>query len=204
MTAEEVELTQATLAKYIIQQTRHGERDQRRLRDGALLHFGQSNLRHLPPDRRLRPECLDRFLEFSLDVSSRVPNIPHRFRESLLRYTKFVGPVLNFVRLQETDAASVLRTFVGEVVGHGGFSDMTFNAASAGEFPRRELHDLAQYALPSADRAARFLVRAGAMGSHGADGRRCGASLGPALALHAPDSVLVSDGCCMTAPSGYG
>jgi hypothetical protein len=39
MTAEEVELTQATLAKCIIQQTRHGERDQRRLRDGALLHL---------------------------------------------------------------------------------------------------------------------------------------------------------------------
>jgi hypothetical protein len=42
MTAEEVELTQATLAKYIIQQTRHGERDQRRLRDDALLHLANA------------------------------------------------------------------------------------------------------------------------------------------------------------------
>jgi hypothetical protein len=50
--AASVELTRATLAKYIIQQARHRERDQRRLRDGALLHLAQSKLRHLPPDQR--------------------------------------------------------------------------------------------------------------------------------------------------------
>jgi hypothetical protein len=36
------------LAKYIIQQARHGERDQRRLRDGALLQYAQSNLKSKP------------------------------------------------------------------------------------------------------------------------------------------------------------
>jgi hypothetical protein len=52
MTAKEVEFTRATLAKYIIQQARHGERDQRRLRDGALLHLVQSKLRHLPDQKQ--------------------------------------------------------------------------------------------------------------------------------------------------------
>jgi hypothetical protein len=37
-----------TLAKYIIEQARQGERDERRLRDGALLQFTQSNLRNPP------------------------------------------------------------------------------------------------------------------------------------------------------------
>jgi hypothetical protein len=36
------------LAKYIIEQARHGERDQRRLRDGALLQYAQSNLKSKP------------------------------------------------------------------------------------------------------------------------------------------------------------
>jgi hypothetical protein len=35
------------LARYIIEQARYGELDQCRLRDGALLHLAQSNLR--PP-----------------------------------------------------------------------------------------------------------------------------------------------------------
>lgn len=37
-----------TLAKYIIEQARQGERDERRLRDGALLQYTQSNLRNPP------------------------------------------------------------------------------------------------------------------------------------------------------------
>jgi hypothetical protein len=57
-----------------------------------------------------------------------VPDVPYRFREPLLRYTEFVGPVLDFVRLQQTDAASVLRTFVREIVGHRVLSDLRFNA----------------------------------------------------------------------------
>ena len=44
-----VELMRTTLAKYIIEQARHGELDQGRLRDGALLHLAQSNLRYPPP-----------------------------------------------------------------------------------------------------------------------------------------------------------
>jgi hypothetical protein len=43
---KQIELTRAILAKYIIEQARHGERDQCRLRDGALLHLAQSNLRY--------------------------------------------------------------------------------------------------------------------------------------------------------------
>jgi hypothetical protein len=37
-----------TLAKHIIEQARYGERDQRRLRDGALLHYNQSKLKSKP------------------------------------------------------------------------------------------------------------------------------------------------------------
>ena len=37
-----------TLAKYIIEQARYGERDRRRLRDGALLQYAQSKLRDKP------------------------------------------------------------------------------------------------------------------------------------------------------------
>jgi hypothetical protein len=36
------------LAKHIIEQARQGERDERRLRDGALLQYSQSNLRNPP------------------------------------------------------------------------------------------------------------------------------------------------------------
>jgi hypothetical protein len=46
---EQIELMRATLAKYIIEQARHGELDQGRLRDGALVHLAQSNLRYPPP-----------------------------------------------------------------------------------------------------------------------------------------------------------
>ena len=37
-----------TLAKHIIEQARYGERDQRRLRDGALLQYTQSKLKSKP------------------------------------------------------------------------------------------------------------------------------------------------------------
>jgi hypothetical protein len=49
---KQADLTRATLAKYIIKQARQGERDQRRLCDGALLHLAQSNLRYSPRDRK--------------------------------------------------------------------------------------------------------------------------------------------------------
>jgi hypothetical protein len=49
---KQVELMRATLAKYIIEQARHGERDQGRLRDGALLHLARSNLRYPPRDQK--------------------------------------------------------------------------------------------------------------------------------------------------------
>jgi hypothetical protein len=62
---------------------------------------------------------LAQFLEFSFDFSSGVPDVPDGFGKPLLRYTELVGPVLNFVRFQKADAASVLRTFVAEIVRHG-------------------------------------------------------------------------------------
>jgi hypothetical protein len=49
---KQIELVRENLAKYIIEQARHGELDQCRLRDGALLHLSQSNLRHPPRDRK--------------------------------------------------------------------------------------------------------------------------------------------------------
>ena len=39
-----------TLAKYMIEQAKQGELDQRRLQEGALLHFTRSYLRSLPRD----------------------------------------------------------------------------------------------------------------------------------------------------------
>jgi hypothetical protein len=48
LSGEQSELTRELLAKYIIEQARQGELDQRRLRDGALLHLAQSNLRRAP------------------------------------------------------------------------------------------------------------------------------------------------------------
>jgi hypothetical protein len=49
---KQIELMRATLAKYIIEQARHSEHDHRRLRDGALLHLAQSNLRYPPRDQK--------------------------------------------------------------------------------------------------------------------------------------------------------
>ena len=45
----EAQAMRDVLAKYIIEQARHGERDQRRLREGALLHYAQLSLRKNPP-----------------------------------------------------------------------------------------------------------------------------------------------------------
>jgi hypothetical protein len=48
LSVQQSELTRELLAKYIIQQARQGELDERRLRDGALLHLAHSNLRPSP------------------------------------------------------------------------------------------------------------------------------------------------------------
>ena len=45
---KQTELVRATLAKYIIEQARCGELDERRLSEGALLHLARSNLRYPP------------------------------------------------------------------------------------------------------------------------------------------------------------
>jgi hypothetical protein len=44
----EAEAMRDRLAKYIIDQARHGERDQRRLREGALLHAARLSLNRKP------------------------------------------------------------------------------------------------------------------------------------------------------------
>jgi hypothetical protein len=64
------------------------------------------------------PQRLSQFPEFFLHGNSGVPDVPHRLGQPLFRDPEFVGPVLNFVRLEEADAASVLRTFVREIIGH--------------------------------------------------------------------------------------
>jgi hypothetical protein len=46
--SDQSEQARNTLAKYIIEQARQRERDERRLRDGALLQYAQSNLRNPP------------------------------------------------------------------------------------------------------------------------------------------------------------
>jgi len=53
------EAVRDTLAKHIIEQACYGERDQRRLRDGALLQYAQSKLKSKPiarPSRRRHRE----------------------------------------------------------------------------------------------------------------------------------------------------
>lgn len=47
-----VELTRQVLATHIIEMAKRGERDQRRLREDALLHLAQSNLRSAPNTER--------------------------------------------------------------------------------------------------------------------------------------------------------
>ena len=49
---EQTEVVRETLAKYIIEQARCGELDERRLRDGAVRHLAQSNLRRPLRDRK--------------------------------------------------------------------------------------------------------------------------------------------------------
>jgi len=50
---KQTELVRATLAKYIIEQARRGELDERRLSEGALLHLARSNLRYPTGDKAL-------------------------------------------------------------------------------------------------------------------------------------------------------
>jgi hypothetical protein len=60
-TSAHAESARAILAKHIIEAAKQGELDQRRLRDGALVAWTQSNLRSAPyhPRRRLE-NALDR------------------------------------------------------------------------------------------------------------------------------------------------
>jgi hypothetical protein len=50
-TKAETDVARAILAKHIIEAAKQGERDQRRLRDGALVTFAKANLRSGPRQR---------------------------------------------------------------------------------------------------------------------------------------------------------
>ena len=65
---------------------------------------------------------LGQSFQLSFNCVCRVSNVPHRFRKPLLRYIEFVGPILNFMGLEQADSASILRNPVGEIIGHTFFS----------------------------------------------------------------------------------
>jgi hypothetical protein len=55
-TGAHAETVRSILAKHIIEAAKQGERDQGRLRDGALVAWNQANLRSVPHRARRRPE----------------------------------------------------------------------------------------------------------------------------------------------------
>lgn len=55
-TSVHAEAARAIIAKHIIEAAKQGELDQRRLRDGALVAWAQSNLRKVPSPARRRVE----------------------------------------------------------------------------------------------------------------------------------------------------
>src|SRR5437899_4910473 len=59
-TGAHAECARAILAKHIIDAAKQGERDQQRLRDGALLAWVQSNLRPVPRPRSLTEKAAHR------------------------------------------------------------------------------------------------------------------------------------------------
>jgi hypothetical protein len=59
-TGAHAEAARAVLAKHIIDAAKQGERDQQRLRDGALLTWAQSNLRSVPRSRSLTERAAHR------------------------------------------------------------------------------------------------------------------------------------------------
>jgi hypothetical protein len=61
---------------------------------------------------------LSKPFQLSFNCICRVSDVPHRFRKPFLRYIEFVGPVLNFMRLQQADSAAILRTPIGEIIWH--------------------------------------------------------------------------------------
>ena len=61
---------------------------------------------------------LSKPFQLSFNCICRVPDLPHRFRKAFLGYIEFVGPVLNFMGLEQADSAAILRTPVGEIIWH--------------------------------------------------------------------------------------
>jgi hypothetical protein len=75
----------------------------------------------------LARSCLGQSFQLSFNRVCRVSDVLHRFRKPFLRYIEFVGPVLDFMRLEQADSASILRTPVGEIIWHT-FSPLVSNA----------------------------------------------------------------------------
>jgi hypothetical protein len=61
---------------------------------------------------------LSKPFQLSFNCICRVSDVPHRFRKAFLRYIEFVGPVLNFMGLEQADSAAILRTPIGEIIWH--------------------------------------------------------------------------------------
>jgi len=61
---------------------------------------------------------LSKPFQLSFNCICRVPDLPHRFRKAFLGYIEFVGPVLNFMGLEQADSAAILRTPIGEIIWH--------------------------------------------------------------------------------------
>ena len=59
-TGAQAESARAILAKHIIEAATHGERDQRRLREGALVALARSNLCGVPRSRPLTKRAAHR------------------------------------------------------------------------------------------------------------------------------------------------
>ena len=77
---------------------------------------------------------LGQSFQLSFNRICRVSNVPHRFRKPFLRYIEFVGPILNFMGLEQADSASILRNPVSEIIGHT-FSPLEATRWRVGQFP---------------------------------------------------------------------
>ena len=77
---------------------------------------------------------LGQSFQLSFNCICRVSDVPHRFRKPLLRYIEFVGPILNFMGLEQADSASILRNPIGEIIGHT-FSPLEATRWRVSRFP---------------------------------------------------------------------
>src|SRR5215468_8342258 len=96
---------------------------------------------------------LGQSFQLSFNCICRVSDVPHRFRKPFLRYIEFVGPILNFMGLEQADSASILRNPVGEIIGHT-FSPLEATRWRVGQFPVPQPGHRARYEHPDLDHSA--------------------------------------------------